>query len=581
VRALAATMIAVAMSAAVVARAQDAGAPEEAPDSGDPHTTIEPSDGAGSEREEIGATREAVEHGATGEAVERGATGETGPGAAGASGGAPRERDEGDGDDGVDGAPGPAEDDGAATASDSAARYALERTVIRGNRRTATYVILRALPFRDGEPLDVDDARLEQARYQLLGTGFFDSVRLSIERGRARGRVVLVVEVRERNTFMLQEIGLGFAFGPREQVVGATQDDFPFYVGATVAETNFLGTGAILESSVALSGLQQGVRLRFSEPRAFGSPLALTLSGFFLNAREAYGNDVLVTPIATPIPDPGSPFGPDEATAAIVRYHRGGGALGTGLLLAPTTRFSATYQLEIVDVLARPDAASEGRGTEVVPIDFALHDRTSLVTTLTLGVTHDDRDAPGLTTRGRVIGVRADLGNRLLGGDYDFFRAQASWREWIPLPSWQHTLRLGVFVGAALGDVPVFYHFYASDLSDLVPSRMLELNLDRRSSPNLLGTAIAELRFADLGSRVDLEYAFRIADVAGELRAIWGFVNVGVFALADTEHLVRPIPGYAVSIPIDLTFDVGVRLDTSVGLFQIGFSTLVGFVPFQ
>ena len=42
-----------------------------------------------------------------------------------------------------------------------------------------------------------------------------------------------------------------------------------------------------------------------------------------------------------------------------------------------------TYQLEVVDVLSRPDAASERRGTEVVPIDFALHDGTSFVSMLT------------------------------------------------------------------------------------------------------------------------------------------------------------------------------------------------------
>ena len=36
------------------------------------------------------------------------------------------------------------------------------------------------------------DARLEAARYRLLGTGFFSSVRLSLRKGSERGQAVLV-----------------------------------------------------------------------------------------------------------------------------------------------------------------------------------------------------------------------------------------------------------------------------------------------------------------------------------------------------------------------------------------------------
>ncbi|WP_053238228.1 BamA/TamA family outer membrane protein [Sandaracinus amylolyticus] len=451
--------------------------------------------------------------------------------------------------------------------------FLLDGIDVRGNDRTADHVIRRVLPFEIGAPLDVDDERLEQARWQLLGTGFFDSVELSIERGRERGRVVLVVDVRERNTVLLEEIALGVSEG----LNGERSYGGDIYVGSTLSETNLFGTGTSLQGSFVLSMLQQGLRLRFHEPRFAGTPFALTIGAFFLNAREVYGDeDVLVTPIA-PV-DPEGPFGPEEVRYALVRYHRGGGWIGTGLSLDPENRINVSYQLEVVDVLSRPDAASERRGSEIVPIDFALHDGTSFVSTLTLGFAHDERDDPGLTRRGRLITLRGDLASRLLGGDYDFFRAQALWREWIALPGWEHSLRTTLFVGAALGDAPVFYRFYAADLSDLVPSRMLELNLDRRTPPNLLGTAIAELRFAQLGARVDVEYTFLIVRPNDAVRALFGFVDVGLYALADTDMFTRPIPGYPISVPIDLTFDVGIRLDTSVGVFQLAFSTLVGFV---
>src|SRR5690606_32570874 len=52
------------------------------------------------------------------------------------------------------------------------ARYELQGIEIRGNERTRDRVILRYLPFRPGDLLDVDDPEIELARYRLLGTGF-------------------------------------------------------------------------------------------------------------------------------------------------------------------------------------------------------------------------------------------------------------------------------------------------------------------------------------------------------------------------------------------------------------------------
>ena len=32
-------------------------------------------------------------------------------------------------------------------------------------------------------------------------------------------------------------------------------------------------------------------------------------------------------------------------------------------------------------------------------------------------------------------------------------------------------------------------------------------------------------------------------------------------------------------IPVDLTFDLGVQADTTLGVFKLGFSSLIGFLP--
>jgi len=53
--------------------------------------------------------------------------------------------------------------------------------------------VRRFVPLEPGELLDVDDPAIEQIRFRLLGTGWFDDVKLRLRRGSARGRVVLGV----------------------------------------------------------------------------------------------------------------------------------------------------------------------------------------------------------------------------------------------------------------------------------------------------------------------------------------------------------------------------------------------------
>lgn len=455
--------------------------------------------------------------------------------------------------------------------------YRLEAIHIVGNHRTAEHVVRRHLPLREGERLNVDDERLEQARYTLLGTGFFSDVRLSLRRGSARGRVVLEVEVRERSTFQVDNVVLGVSEGLAGTYERADAPIVP-YGGLGISDTNLLGTGTALSATLLLSEPQQGVRLRLEDPAVFGSPLALFGMGFFNHGREFFGDDdVLVTPLRCPDDDP-PPC--EAARSAVVTYYRGGGAVGTGLGLSSEVRLHLAYQLELVSVTSRPDAASELRGIDVTPIDFHVQSGTSSVSMLDLQLVFDERDAPALTRSGTLLYLRVNLASRLLGSDYDFFRAEGLARHWLALPAWDHGLRFSWFAGVALDRTPFFYRFYASDLSDLVPSRMLELSVDRRAPLNLFRNAMAEHRTGQLASRLDLEYQLLLFRSGEDIRSFWVYANAGVYVLADVADFTRPIRGYSGidAFPIDLTFDVGVRMDTAIGVFTIGFSTLLGFV---
>src|SRR5215831_6428851 len=88
-------------------------------------------------------------------------------------------------------------------------RYVIESVEVRGNAKTRASVIIDALTLKAGDAVTPDDVRVEASRFRVFGTGFFEDVRLSLRRGSVRGRVVLVVDVVERGTIIINELFLG------------------------------------------------------------------------------------------------------------------------------------------------------------------------------------------------------------------------------------------------------------------------------------------------------------------------------------------------------------------------------------
>jgi outer membrane protein insertion porin family len=467
----------------------------------------------------------------------------------------------------------------AAVQSPQTIRYVVERIEVAGNRRTKDGAVKRFVPLEPGDVLDVDDPAIEAIRWQLLGTGWFDEVRLRLERGSKRGLVVLIVEVQERNTIVIEQL----IFGVSEGVNSSRAPDSQIvpYGGFSVAETNLLGTGMSLSLTGLFSQPQQGVRLRFTDPTAFGSKYLLSSSAFFTNAKQFFGRDPLVS-FRCDLPPEECPS-VEDIRRAVVFYRRAGLTLGTGHDLGASTRYTLDWQGEWVNARAMPEAASTKFGSEVRPIDFGIEQGRSWVSLIRFGLDYDRRNDPGLPTEGVLARFQGDGATRLIGSDYDFLRLQVLFRSWHPLPDDNfvpHYLRMGVYGGVIFGEAPFFYKFHVSDLTDLIPSRVLEMELDSRQPPNLLNTSIAVMRAQDIAGRVDVEYGVHVWRGTGALRTVSLYGVVGMYALASFDDVSIAVPGYsgASRLPVDLTFDVGLRLDTTIGVFQFGFSTLLGFI---
>lgn len=449
-------------------------------------------------------------------------------------------------------------------------RYVLEGVQVQGNTSTLARVIMSFVPFRAGDMLDVDDKELQLTRFRLLGTGFFRDVQLSLRRGSKRGNVVLVIDVVERNTIVLNDVWLGLA---TDAEPGGDSRPLTAYGGIDVSEQNLAGTGVALGGALALADRQLALRTRFSDPHFLRSSWTVEAQLLYNNAKDFFGNrDVLVD-------DPTQRVAQDYA---VVAYQRFGGKVGAGHEVGSVaTRVFFDYRLEKIDANL-PLAASHKRGLDIEPIDFDLPAGSSILSTLSATLVHDTRDEPFLTTRGwHIIGL-AEASLTPLGSDFPYTKLVLRGSRWMPLP-WDHVLRVEGILGSVFGDAPLFEKFYVGDYTDLRPHRALDLAFDRRAAPNFFGTTIAEVRYGDYAARLNTEYRIPIYRGRSSIYGVDFFTSAGLYAVANGRDIVRHARGYSgfATVPIDLTFNLGLRADTAAGGIAIGIANFIGFIPIR
>lgn len=445
-------------------------------------------------------------------------------------------------------------------------KYTLEGIEVRGNTTTLARVVLRYVPFRAGDVLDVNDPELELTRFRLLGTGFFRDVQLSLRRGTQRGYIVLVVDVAERNTLVVDDLWLGLS---ADADVGGTQRPLTAYGGAKITETNLAGSGIALGGAFAVADRQLGLRARLSDPQFARSSWTAETELLYNAARDFFGNhDVLV-----------DQSDPTETSRdfAIAAYKRFGGRIAAGHDLGISSQIVFGYRIEKIDAPLLPLAASQNVGLDVAPIDFMLIRGSSVLSTLGATFTSDTRDEPFLPTRGYQLVASVEASLTPIGSDYPYAKLVLQGSEWFPLP-WGHVVHVEAFAGGVFGNAPLFERFYVGDLSDLLPDRALDLKFDVGLAPNLLGTDIVETSYGNYAAKIDAEY--RIPLYRG-VRSIYGvdfFASLGVYGLANESDFLDHPRGYSgfSTIPIDLTFNAGLRVDTQAGGFVFGVSNLVG-----
>jgi len=430
-------------------------------------------------------------------------------------------------------------------------RYVIEAVRIAGNRKTETSLIvgeLAVMGLTPGASVDASDARVEAARYRLLSLGYFLDVHLSVARGSKRGAVVLVVNVEERGTLVINEL------------FPATSEATLFWGGADVSEMNFLGRGINLGAGFVIStkplvpdahaGL--GLRLHVGVP-PLGGPngVGLSVTGLYNDGSEFYRTS-------------GADSDPDPGRFIATRVRRIGGVLTAGKMFPHNLHVTASVREEAVSATLPAQYLPGGTQPQ---IDFMVQNGESRVGTIAAGLDYDTRSDPVLPRSGMRVALSVEAGTSLLGSSYSYVKTVFDGSFYVKMPH-GHALGFHLFGGSIEGNAPYFDRFFIGDLDLLLPRRALGINFSTQPAPNFLGTSIASQRYDNYAGRLLIEYAIPIWRHHGWVYGGDAFVAFGVLGMASDEDMLK-------SPPIDLTGDFGIRLDTYVGVFTISIANVL------
>lgn len=291
----------------------------------------------------------------------------------------------------------------------------IEGLKITGNRETRENVVLREITQQPGELFNIHTMRADLRR--VYNTNFFEDVGLRFERGETPGGVVVVVDVKEKQT---GSVNLGAGFNTQQGLVGMFQ----------VSKQNLFGTGQYL-----------GLDMQIGWPTLMGK--VDWFDPWLLPGRTSFGASLYrqrLSPFFTPYLD-------DRTGLSLT--------VGRALFGDPVTspwRGSISVRGERVGLydprtgLPAPAMTVTGSGTDQL-----------LQTTGTL--TYDTRDI----VMNPHEGWYGTLALTPAVGDATFLKTTGMINRYFPLAE-QLTLAVGTRFGGLFGQTPIYERFFGAGL---------------------------------------------------------------------------------------------------------------------
>ena len=445
----------------------------------------------------------------------------------------------------------------------------VERVVITGreqvSERQITTILEREGLVAGTELVWPDDERVDRVRNRLRATGYFKRVTLRVvPMPDDLTRVELSVDVVERSTVSVSDVYLG------------SSALTPFHGGIALAERNFLGRGVLLggalvwgaQPRIARSRRQQAYKVFAEAPRLRSAPLGVLASGWFISASEPYR-------VA------GAEDDPTPQLFQTFEYDRIGGQVGLSFPLTSRLEVAADYTFERVESFLPTNPVRVDESGVVHELDLDMLNGTHRHTAVDFSFTYDGRDELFLAGKGGrvVLDIRASSG--ATGSQYDYIKLVAAGAYSFRLP-WRHWLTPRASGGQIGGRAPLFERFYSGDLSAWTPGREQGLRYSTRNPFDVFGTGIDTREYGDLFGRVDLEYAWPLFRRT-RTRGVYGgdlYLSLGIFTLVgNAAERRRRREASETLVPIGAAADLGLRLDTALGTFNVSVGNVMRRLP--
>lgn len=378
-------------------------------------------------------------------------------------------------------------------------RVYVERINIVGNVGTLDEVIRREFRVSEGDAYST--TKLQRSEQRLNNLGYFESVKVSTDKGSAPDKTVINVEVAEKST---GEITLGAGYSTSD---GALAD-----VG--IRERNLMGRGQDLRFRVMAATRRQQFDIGFTEPYLLGRELA---GGFDLykttqdfRSEASFDRDAL------------------------------GGKLRAGYALSEKLKHSVYYAYE----------QNEIRNIDADASRFIKQQEGENVTSLVgHSLNYDDRDNRFAPTEGWFASFNQDVAG--LGGDDKFVRHEVKSEYYVPLaPEWTIALAgSGGHMHALSDDIRINQRFFigSKEIRGFRNAGIGPRDLITRDAlgGNIYYTGSGELRFP-LGLPDDLGFSGAVFTDVGSL---WETDDVGAEVADDSTLRVSSGVGVAWASP--------------------------------
>jgi outer membrane protein assembly factor BamA len=301
-----------------------------------------------------------------------------------------------------------------------------------------------------------------------------------------------------------------------------------------------------------------------SDSHFLGTKFGLHAEGIFAQSQEYFGEHYLHPSKDVTL----------SGAYEIARYRRAGLKIGTGYNLKADYYFWIDWRFE--NILAEEPKLVEDNNVilqnSAKPEVGYLEPDSSLLSGLTLGINRDTTNHPVMPFKGSLTKISVELSNPVLGSSYDFAKFIVNHKTYFPFGKKGQSISVGGIGGIITGDAPFFEQFFVGDFSSLSPDRKLGLNFTNLH-PKVLNTSIGDMWYEDLVLSLNVEYSFPFYRGSATVYGINGFIHFGAYSLTSTSKIDDR------GVPIDITGDLGIRIDTAVGVFTISFANILQLIP--